>query len=87
MTSMEPPLRSEVAQFRQQQALQDEAALLALTGFAYTASHAYINARMEHIALRLQQRWRQIGTSHAIQEACIALDALSEEMRGDDHEH
>jgi hypothetical protein len=41
---------SEVAYFRQQQALRDEAAQLGLTGFAITASHESITARMQRSA-------------------------------------
>ena len=39
--------RSEVAAFRERQALEEEAARLALYGFASTASHQMITARMQ----------------------------------------
>ena len=39
--------KSEVARFRQQQALEEEAARLALYGFAEVARHERITARME----------------------------------------
>jgi len=39
--------KSEVAQFRQQQALREQSAQQALTGFAVVANHESINARME----------------------------------------
>lgn len=47
---------SEVAYFRQQQALREEAAQLGLSGFAITATHESITARMQRYgerALRL----------------------------------
>jgi len=44
---------SEVAYFRNQQALSEEAALLGLSGFAITASHESITARMERGAQRI----------------------------------
>ena len=39
--------RSEVAAFRERQALEEEAARQALYGFASTASHQMITARMQ----------------------------------------
>jgi len=39
--------KSEVARFRQQQALEEEAARLGLYGFAEVARHERITARME----------------------------------------
>ncbi len=39
--------QSEIAKFREQQALQEEAANRALNGFAAVASHETITARME----------------------------------------
>jgi hypothetical protein len=39
--------KSEVARFRQQQALEEEAARLALYGFAEVARHERITVRME----------------------------------------
>ena len=51
--------KSEVAQFRRQQALEEEAARLALSGFAVTARHNFITARMqrggEHILRLIEQ--------------------------------
>ncbi|HEV2583231.1 MAG TPA: hypothetical protein VGT44_20385 [Ktedonobacteraceae bacterium] len=44
---------SDVAYFRKQQALSEEAALLGLTGFAITATHESITARMERCAARI----------------------------------
>jgi plasmid maintenance system killer protein len=46
---------SEVAQFRQTQALQEEAAQQGLTGLAIVASHELITARMERGAVRILQ--------------------------------
>ena len=49
----EPESKSEVARFRRQQALEEEAGRLALYGYAEVARHDRINARMtrggEHI--------------------------------------
>ena len=45
--------RSEVAAFRERQALEEEAARLALSGFAITASHEMITARMQQGAERI----------------------------------
>ena len=44
---------SEVARFRQNQALQEQAAQHALTGLASVATHSSITARMERGAERL----------------------------------
>jgi plasmid maintenance system killer protein len=44
---------SEVAYFRKQQALCEEAARRGLSGFAITASHESITARMERGAERI----------------------------------
>ena len=53
---MSEPNKSEIARFREQQALEEEAARLALTGYAITSRHDFIIARAqrgaEHI-LRL----------------------------------
>ena len=38
---------SEIARFREQQALEEEAARLALSGYAISARHDFINARMQ----------------------------------------
>ncbi|HEU0001083.1 MAG TPA: hypothetical protein VFQ36_09305 [Ktedonobacteraceae bacterium] len=38
---------SEITRFREQQALEEEAARLALSGYAITARHDFINARMQ----------------------------------------
>lgn len=45
--------KSEVAYFREQQALQEEAAKRALSGLAIVASHEVITARMERGAERI----------------------------------
>lgn len=42
----EPESKSEVARFRRQQALEEEAGRLALYGYAEVARHDRINARM-----------------------------------------
>ena len=45
--------QSEVAKFRERQALQEQSAQQGLNGFAVVASHAAITARMERGAERL----------------------------------
>lgn len=45
--------RSEVAAFRERQALEEESARLALFGFASVASHQMITARMQRGAERI----------------------------------
>ncbi|HEU0001988.1 MAG TPA: hypothetical protein VFQ36_13895 [Ktedonobacteraceae bacterium] len=46
---------SEVARFREQQALEEEAARLALSGYAISARHDFINARMQRGGERILQ--------------------------------
>jgi hypothetical protein len=46
---------SEVARFREQQALQEQAAHLGLLGFAITARHDFIEARAQRGASRILQ--------------------------------
>jgi len=50
---------SEIAQFRQRQAAEEEAARLALSGPAITANHEAILARMERGAGTLFQLFQQ----------------------------
>jgi|GEM_PF-2364979 hypothetical protein len=80
---MPEPSKSEVAYFRTQQALQEEATWLALSGLAYTTPHAYINARIERIASLMEERQQQVGQDQAIQEAWMAMSALCEELSGE----
>ena len=47
--------KSAVARFREQQALEEEAARLALSGFAITARHDFIVARMQRGGERILQ--------------------------------
>ncbi len=47
--------RSEVASFRQQQALQEQAAQQGLAGLAVVSRHDFIEKRMERAAERLLQ--------------------------------
>ncbi len=47
--------KSEIARFREQQALEEEAARLALSGYAITARHDFINARMQRGGERILQ--------------------------------
>ena len=51
--------KSEVAQFRQQQALREQSAQQALTGFAVVANHESINARMEREGLYMLRLIRE----------------------------
>ena len=46
---------SEIARFREQQALEEEAARLALSGYAITARHDFINARIQRGGERILQ--------------------------------
>ena len=50
---------SEVAQFRQRQMLEEQAARLGLEGLAVVASHASITARMERMGRYIQQLTEQ----------------------------
>jgi len=56
---MSEPHKSEIARFRKQQALEEESARQALTGYAITARHDFITARMqrggEHILQLIEQ--------------------------------
>lgn len=72
--------KSELALYLQGIELQNEAAQRGLTGMAITSSHAYINARMERIAIMAQQRAEHIGDVAAAEEACAAMDALHSEI-------
>lgn len=46
---------SEIARFREQQTSEEEAAQLALTGYAITARHDFITARMQRGGERILQ--------------------------------
>ena len=50
---MSEPNKSEIARFREQQALEEESARLALTGYAVTARHDFIIARAQRGAERI----------------------------------
>ena len=50
---MSEPHPSEIARFREQQALEEESARLALTGYAITARHDFITARAQRGAERI----------------------------------
>src|SRR6266849_7744258 len=47
--------KSEIARFREQQALEEEAMRLAISGFAITARHDFIVARMQQSGERILQ--------------------------------
>ena len=46
---------SEIARFREQQALEEESARLALSGYATTARHDFITTRMQRGGERILQ--------------------------------
>ena len=46
---------SDIARFREEQALEEESARLALTGYAITARHDFITARAQRGAERILQ--------------------------------
>ncbi len=48
-------MSSEVARFREQQALEEQAARLGFSGFAITARHDFIEARAQRGAERILQ--------------------------------
>ncbi len=50
---MAEPHPGEIARFREQQALEEESARLALTGYAITARHDFIIARAQRGAERI----------------------------------
>jgi len=47
--------KSEIARFREQQALEEAAARQSLFGYAFTARHDFINARMQRGGERILQ--------------------------------
>lgn len=57
--------KSEVARFREQQALRDQSAQWGLSGVAIVANHASINARMEKGAERLLHLLKE-GKQHEV---------------------
>ena len=71
---------SEVADFRKQEALSEEAALLGLSGFAISATHASIAARMERGAeriLRLIEAGRHEDAQALLNAEWYAEDCLA----------
>jgi hypothetical protein len=58
--------RSEVAAFREQQALQEQAARQGLYGLAMVASHEAITARMERGAQRIVRLFEEGKPQEAI---------------------
>jgi hypothetical protein len=58
---------SEVAQFREQQALEEEAARQGLYGLAMVASHASITARMQIGAERILRLFQEGKTEEAVE--------------------
>jgi hypothetical protein len=53
--TMPDPNTSEIARFREQQALEEESGRQALTGYAITARHDFITARMQRGGERILQ--------------------------------
>ena len=71
---------SEIARFREQQALQEGAARQALYGPAITASHAFITARMEKAAdrlLRLLEEGKHAEVQAIMESPAWALEGES----------
>ena len=71
---------SEIARFREQQALQEAAARQALYGPAITASHAFITARMEKAAdrlLRLLEEGKHAEVQAIMESPAWALEGES----------
>jgi hypothetical protein len=58
--------KSEVATFREQQALQEQAAYQGLCGLAAVASHAAITARMQRGAQRIVRLFEEGKPQEAI---------------------
>jgi hypothetical protein len=74
--------KSEVAYFREQQALQEEAAQRGMSGLAAVACHAMITARMERGAeriLRLIQEGRHEEAQRLMATDAWGLDEKEEE--------
>jgi hypothetical protein len=71
---------SEVAHFRREQALQEEAAQRGLCGPAIVASHAIITARFERDAGRLNARVRSLIEQGKREEARAVLLAYDPEQ-------
>ena len=65
--------KSEVARFRELQALEEEAARLAFSGFAITARHDIINARMQRGGERILQLVAEEG-KHEEAQALMNTD-------------
>jgi len=75
--------QSEIARFRQQQAAEEEAAKLGLSGLAAVASHESIVARMEQDGEYLLQLFKQgrAGEAYALWQGGILEDVQSETKR------
>ena len=59
-------MNSEVVRFRQQQALEEESAQQALSGFAIVADHESITARMERDANKILQLFHEGKRAEAL---------------------
>ena len=57
--------KSEVARFREEQRLREEAAQRGLTGTAMVASHEIITAKMEREAARILKRLAELPDDEA----------------------
>jgi ABC-type cobalamin transport system ATPase subunit len=77
---------SEIAQFKQLQAMQEQAAQQGLQGFAVVASHRTITARMEQAAPYLVQLLKDGKVEQCNQAIDAMTAALKEEgARSDCH--
>ena len=67
--------KSEVAQFREMQRLEEEAAQLGLTGPASVARHAIITAKMEREATLVLKKLAELPDDEARRAyiACLSL--------------
>lgn len=71
---------SDVARFRQKQALEEEAAQRGLTGLASVASHDYITARMQHSAehlLKLLEEGKHTEVAQLMEQDMWGLEELA----------
>ncbi len=72
---------NEIARFRQEQAMQEQAAQQGLQGFATVAPHKIINARMAHLApylIQLLQDGKIEQCDQAVRQMTTELSRLEE---------
>ena len=81
---------SEVAKFRQDQALQEQSAQQALYGLASVANHASINARMQRGAdylLTLLDAGKYEEVAHLMETTAWALEEGTDYMMTNENTH